>query len=237
MTLPASVSNAFYFLSNGCCSKVIGFVQFSVMPGTNLIANPFYEVDDTNLAVPISGYSVPMNTVASLFAGDSGNGLLLMPSLPAAATVANWTGEGFVTDTSQGNLSPWLPNGDVTLLPGTGALTVLPAGQNTGVWFIGLVRESVTNQIHAGTNYLGSALPIAGGISSVLGYTNATSNDVLLKWNPTNRTYATYTNTGGTNWYLNGSRSEPYIGVAEGFILHSASNHTWVQTFSPCSGD
>lgn len=130
--------------------------------------------------------------------------------------------------------SQWLPNGDVTLLPGVGAMAVLPTNwPTTPVWFIGLVRESVTTQIHVGTNYLGSALPIAGGISSGLKYTNATSGDLLLKWDANNQVFVTYTSDGGTNW----SPSEPYIGLAEGFILKSASNHTWVQTFSPCGGN
>ncbi len=234
LTLPASVSNAFYFLSNGCCSKVIGFVQFSVMPGSNLIADPLCQVDDNSLYGPTTN-STPMNTVGALFCG--GNGYFAAPGFGNRTTAVGWTDAGFVTNTSTGDRY-WHPNGDIALVPGASAFLNTPTGSSVqGVWFIGLVRESVTNQIHAGTNYLASALPIAGGISSRLGYTNATSNDVLLKWNPTNQTYATYTNNGGTNWYRNGSRSEPYIGIAEGFILYSASNHAWVQTFSPCSGD
>ena len=82
-------------------------------------------------------------------------------------------------------------------------------------------------------NYLGSAIPRAGRISTDLLYTNASSNDTLQIWNVTNRAFATYTNRGGANW----SPSEPYIGLAEGFILHSATNHTWIQTCSPCPGD
>ena len=100
-------------------------------------------------------------------------------------------------------------------------------------WYIGLVAEAVTNQILPGTNYLGSALPIAGGISSVLGYTNATPNDQLIQWNVTNQVFFTNTSLGGTNWYTN----EPYINLAEGFILVSATNHTWIQRLPPFVGD
>jgi len=110
-------------------------------------------------------------------------------------------------------------------------VAVLPAVSPTNLpyWFIGLVPEGFTNQIQAGTNYLGSALPKAGGISSVLGYTNASAGDFLLKWDWTNQVYVAYTNYGGSNW----STNEPVIGLAEGFILVSATNQTWVQTLWP----
>ncbi len=37
----------------------------------------------------------------------------------------------------------------------------------------------------------------------------------------------------GTHW----SSNEPYIGLGEGFILQSASNHTWIQRLPPFVGD
>jgi hypothetical protein len=100
-----------------------------------------------------------------------------------------------------------------------------------GIWFYGLVAEAVTNQIQPGTNYLGSALPIAGRISSDLGYTNATAGDLLIEW--TNQAFVTCTNNGGTNWLP----YEPSFGLAEGFILVSRTNHTWIQRCNPCAGD
>jgi len=214
--------------------------------GTNLIADPFYQVDDNACALSFGeagavGFSgSPMNKVACLF--SAGEGQPYLPIVTNGTTFANWIGSGFVTDTNNWYLSDhlgsgnpqWLPNGDVALLPGMGVMAVLPTiSQNVSGWFIGLVRESVTNQILMGTNYLGSALPIAGGISSDLKYTNATAGDTLIKWDPTNQVSVIYTNYGGTNW----SPNEPYIGIAEGFILVSTNNHTWVQTFSPCPGN
>jgi outer membrane protein assembly factor BamB len=239
---PVLGANQFYCLSNGCGSKVLGFVKFSMMPGTNLnlpgtnlISDPFYQVDDNALYISYhadNALAAPMNTVASLFTafpsepyGYTG----ILQIIPTNTTFANWTSDGFVTDTNNNNgngYPQWLPNGEVTLLPGMGAMAVLPTNYSiAGAKFIGLVRESVTNQIHTNINYLGSALPIAGEISSVLGYTNATSGDLLLRWDPTNQVYVTYTNYGGTNW----STNEPSIGIAEGFILISSENTTWVQ--------
>jgi hypothetical protein len=79
-------------------------------------------------------------------------------------------------------------------------LKLKPDQYPTGIWFIGLVRESVTNHIHAGTNYLGSALPVAGLISADLHYTNATARDLLIKWDPTNQVPEIFANDGGSSW-------------------------------------
>ena len=190
-------------------------------------------------------YPAPMNTVASLFNGNHLNipWYYIVPSVTNGTTFANWTGDRFVTDTNNATIAAaghgsaaWLPNGDVTMLPGMGVMAVLTTNWTTSsVWFIGLVREEVTNQIHMGSNYLGSALPIEGGISSALGFTNVSTNlDYLWKWNPTNQQWSeTYTNYGGAGWGTN----EPIIGIAEGFVLFSSTNQTWVQTFSPCPGN
>ncbi len=182
----------------------------------------------------------PMNTVGALFCGHPNlNYIVFGPDFDTSLSNTIVTVPGIATNTSiGGDIGQWSPNGDILLLPGRGAflslVNVIPTNApGTEVWFTGLVAEAVTNQILPGTNYLGSALPIAGGISSVLGFTNATSNDVLLKWDVTNQDFVTYTNLGGTNW----STNEPYIGLGEGFILHSASNHTWIQRFSPVVGD
>lgn len=230
------VSNVFYCLSNGCCSKVIGFVVFSAAPGTNMIADPFYQVDDSalqDIEDQPNGVASPMNTVGALFCGFPDG-----PDLPEFGEGTNlygWTGTGFATNTAVGNGSGvWSPNGDIPLVPGVSAILSLPTNSPGGMtlWFIGLVRDAVTNQIVPGTNFLGSALPTAGRISTELHYTNATAGDLLQTFN-TNHVFTTYTNNGGTNW----SPYEPYIGLAQGFILFSATNHTWIQRFSPCGAD
>ena len=119
----------------------------------------------------------------------------------------------------------FIPNGDVNLTPGSSAILDMESNSSQIIWFAGLVRQAVTNQIAPGTNFLGSALPIAGRISTDLGYTNAEVGDLLLKWDTTNQVYINFTNNGGASW----SPSEPYIGMGEGFVLHSATNHVWIQ--------
>jgi hypothetical protein len=238
---PFGASNIFYFLSNGCCSKVIGFTAITTTAGTNLIADPLYQVDDAALINTDNGSNPgdpgwqPMNTVGALFSGD--NRIDWIPTLPVGIEVIGWNGQGFITNNGEGQRL-FVPNGDISLLPGNGAILNMKANDGVPIWFFGLVRQLATNQIVPGTNFLGSALPIAGGISTVLGYTNATAGDWLRKWDPTNGVFITYTNNGGTNWYRGGTRNEPYIGLDEGFVLWSGTNHSWVQKLStPCESN
>jgi hypothetical protein len=172
-----------------------------------------------------------MNTVGGVFCG--GNGVATFPGFPNGVNAIGWNGRGYVTNTSFLAERSFIPNGDIPLLPGDGA--ILDMGLNGGqtVWFAGLVPQVITNQIAPGTNFLGSALPIAGRISTDLGYTNAETGDLLLKWDSTNQVYISFTNNGGSSW----SPSEPYIGLCEGFVLRSSTNHVWIQRFSPCESD
>ena len=121
-------------------------------------------------------FAPPMNTVGSVFGGD-GSDQYNSTCFDAGTTVSL---PGIATNTSEGGGdSEWSPNGDILLLPGASAFLTLSTNppDSTSGWFIGLVAEAVTNQIQPGTNYLGSALPIAGRISSDLGYTNAANGD------------------------------------------------------------
>lgn len=73
--------SVFFCLSNGCCSKVIGVVTFdlwtgtnALMPGTNLIADPFYQVDETVHGFEVgesNPYYTPMNTAYTNYGGVS----------------------------------------------------------------------------------------------------------------------------------------------------------------------
>jgi hypothetical protein len=233
----------YYFLtnnltSNGCRSRVIGFLApYSVTPTNQyIIADPFYQVDDGNLSAATVAFP-PMNTVGALFCGRGG-----WVNAPDFDTYLQYTivsVPGIATNTSIGDCSgQWNTNGDILLLPGHGAfLSLTNVSTNepgTPVWYIGLVAEAVTNQILPGTNYLGSALPIAGLISTDLGYTNATTNDQVWLWNTNTQSFVTYTNCASIGWSTNGTTTtEPYIGPAEGFILVSATNHTWIQILPP----
>jgi len=146
--LPFSVIFAFSAVTS------IAVFRFNMTNGANLIADPFYQVDDDALYISsqISGFvGSPMNTVGSLFIGFAfGPNLIYnVDFVTNGTTISGWVGGQSVTDTNTGVQPCWSPNGDVTLLPGMSAVAVLPAVSPTNLpyWFIGLVTEGFTNQI------------------------------------------------------------------------------------------
>jgi hypothetical protein len=160
----SSDANAvFYYLSNECCSRAIGFIALNTQLGTNFIADPFYQISDVVTVPSTQAAFPPMNTVGAVFSGVTefdGD----FPTCLPGTNVIGWNGHGYITNTSSVNFT-WSPNGDIPLLPGNAAISDVgtnPVAQP--VWFVGLIPEAVTNQIVPGTNFLGSALPMAGGI-------------------------------------------------------------------------
>jgi outer membrane protein assembly factor BamB len=86
----AGVTNRFYQARNGNeCSPVIGFINITIPPGTNLIANQLYQVNDSEY---------PQNTANGLlqFLANSGYSY---PYLPDQSLLMNWNGAGFDVDT------------------------------------------------------------------------------------------------------------------------------------------
>jgi hypothetical protein len=86
---------------------------------------------------------------------------------------------------------------------------------------------------------LSSQIPIAGGLTSVLGY-NPTIGDTVYIYG--SGTYATYNykivSLGGhppvlsTNWYNGATQTQPSINVGQGFWLSPAANTNWTQTYT-----
>src|SRR5271157_2668620 len=118
----SAVTNQFYLLSSGDClsnscrSLVIGFMTKTIVPGTNLIADQLYQVDDN-----LSG---PMNTLNALFNrtswGSEELGTQIMKWNGTNFDVFSFVylyGAGFGWNNTNG-----VANGDATLLPGIGVL-------------------------------------------------------------------------------------------------------------------
>jgi hypothetical protein len=224
-------SNEYYFMSSGgCCSKAIGFAQITIQPGTNLIADPFYQIDST-----IVNSGAP-NTLLNL----------LNPTTGAydGVQIDEWNGAGFDAYTNDG--SYWyldgIANGDAPLRPGQPAIII--ATNAITIPFIGLVRDGVevagmdyvTNPITSATNYLASILPLAGRLSADLGFPASHGDKVQLWTNGNTLETFTYANTcDGTNWAW--CPSEPVLGLGQGFVLITGNtNNAWVQSVPPCYG-
>jgi len=208
----AGVTTRFYEADSGnSCSQIIGFVNLTNPPGTNLIANQFYQVNDGDY---------PQNTANGWLDFMGYNGF----SLPDGTEIMKWNGMGFNTITFYANIPAWLPNGDSTLLPGEAAF-ITNATELT-ISFGGLVFQGWSaNPIVAGTNYVSSVVPRAGRIQSDLGY-NPNTNDQVRLWTGSSFTNYTYSN----GW----KPQEPVISVGQGFILVASQTNLWQQNFSAC---
>ena len=113
--------------------------------GANLIAGPFYQVDDAALCISlkVSGFvGSPMNTVASLFIGfpDGPPVIYNLDFMTNGTTISGWVGDKSVTDTNTGAHligSQWRCD----LAAGNVGQWLFPAVSPTNLpyWFIGLV--------------------------------------------------------------------------------------------------
>jgi outer membrane protein assembly factor BamB len=213
----AGVTNRFYEAQSGnYCSQVIGFINMTIPPGTNIIANQFYQVYD--------GYApfYPQNTANGLLSFMDENSF----PLPDGTEIMIWNGIGFETNTFLAYIPGWVPNGDAKLLPGEAAFITNAA--DFTIPFVGLVLKGLSaNPIVAGTNYVSSIVPWAGLIHSILNY-NPNNGDKVLLWTGSNYSTNTYyTNSGWTS-------NEPVIGVGQGFVLVASQTNLWQQSFSAC---
>ena len=86
----AGVTNRFYVAQSGnSCSPVIGFINMTIPPGTNLIANQLYQINDEDS---------PQNTANGLLDFLVNNGFS-SPYLPGGTEIMKWNGNGFDSNT------------------------------------------------------------------------------------------------------------------------------------------
>jgi outer membrane protein assembly factor BamB len=221
----------FYELStNNCCSRVIGFVNLTIVPGTNLIANQLCQVDDSILNFTIgTSEGAPMNTLDALFLESWGH-------TQDPTQIFQWSGTNLESAAYNDQLGPtWLPfpgGGDITLLPGSSVVVSNGTGKSFTASFVGVLRQEQVFQIQPGTSYLSATLPVAGPITNVTGYVPRKWDTIQL-WNVTN--YVSHTYYGSNTW----SNGVPELAVGQGFVLitTNTNSYTWTNTWQnlqPC---
>jgi hypothetical protein len=165
----------FYKLSNGTyCSRAIGFIRKTAMPGITAIADQL---------------EAPSNTLNGLFDPmPDGN------SLTNGTQILKWhngsPGSGYHVYQYSASSGTWTPlyNApltDETLSPGEGAYIVNPTTSSFTVTFVGLVPEGeLTVPIIGvgGQNLVSAIVPQAGGIVSDLGCPLQGGENILI-WN------------------------------------------------------
>jgi hypothetical protein len=206
--------------SNVYSLNVVGYVNWPLKEGNNLVANPL-DLDLTgtnNTLIGIFGTAMPINT-----------------------KVQTWNGVGFNLSTYAYNKSAKTTNwtANLPLNPGIGMWVTIPAGAFGGA--------TVTNQFPAvgnvlqgalinanlapagGLSLLGSMVPLAAPISTFQYLPKI--NDKVQFWNGVGFdlfTYAYNKSAKTTNW----APSEPQLTPGVGFWLNNPIANTWTQNFT-----
>jgi hypothetical protein len=218
----------FYKLSNGTyTSRVIGFEREIAQVGYAPIANQL--IGPANSLHGLFGLMADGTTPV-----PSGTKVLIWDTSQQTFAYYTLTGSGW--QNSLGNSAD-----NVTLVPGQGAFIQNNSGNPFTVTFAGLVADGQTIATLAQSwNFVSSAFPLTGGITSVLGY-NPQYGDIVEKYDPTSQSsifsmYSDGSDGFPAGWY-DGSYNpmpEPVINVGEGFEIQNgqSSPETWTQTFS-----
>ncbi len=217
----AGFSQRFYQLSNSTCtSRVIGFVNLNIVPGTNLIANQLCQGDDGVLEDGSQNW--PMNTLSALFL-DSWD------YHQDPTQIMKWNGASFdVAAYDDFNRPEWRPygSGDMTMLPGSSVLVNNETGSSFTASFVGLVRGQQVFQIQTHTNYLSATVPMAGAITNITGYVPH-NGDIIQLFNTNTQAFQSYTNNGSA-WL---PTNPPVVGVGKGFVLITTNAYRWTNTW------
>lgn len=150
--------------------NVVGYVNVTLKPGFNLIANPL---------------STTSNTIGDLMPGIAD--LAFYKYVNGTYQSANYIGGIGWDDPS------------ITLDPGEGAFVLLPGNADVTVTFVGEVMEgSLSNPIPQGLSMKSSMVPQAGALSA-LGYP-AEAEDAVYKYDAAAQTYISANYIGGIGW-------------------------------------
>lgn len=211
--------------------NVVGYVNVPLTNGVFSVVAPTLDLDGTGIH----------NTVATVFT---------TPTIGDTVYVFNGSGYDVLNYTVVGSGRPpvyttnWFNGSAVAssypINPGV-SVFYLPAANETAT-LVGNVLQStnlVNTYFPAAGNFelLSSVAPIAGGLTSVLGYHPTIGDTVYIYDNGQYDTY-NYTVVGSgrppvytTNWFNGSLQSEPVIQVGQGFWMLPAASSSWVQNF------
>ncbi len=206
--------------------NIVGYVNTSLTPNAYALVAPALDVDGTGTngtITTVCGTNVASGTIVLVFNGTTYDTLEYSPVTHGGAPEWNLNGA------AAGNFS---------LNCGEGFWMLDPS--DTNLTQVGTVLQGTLTNAYfppaAVYGLIGSQVPLAGGITTVLGY-QPTSGDIVLSYNPTSGGYNTFeyspvTHGGAPEWNENGTAAEPQIGVAQGFWILPAAANDWVETFT-----
>jgi hypothetical protein len=190
--------------------NIVGYVNVTLVPGYNLIANPLDDGNGNNLT----------NVLASAYLANK-------------STVQTWAGTIYNTAFTKiaGTNTTW--GATTTLVPGEGFF-LKNSGVTTTNTFSGALPTSgslVTNTLNPGYNLVSSIIPYGGDLTTDtnLNLASATlaNKTTLQSWNTGTQLFNTAVTKTGTGWGTNFN-----VIVGQGFFVKSAGSvpTNWVQT-------
>jgi len=189
--------------------NAVGYVNVTLAPKLNLIANPLVSAD---------------NTINGLFSSGIQGGF------PDGFTVYKFNGNGFQLtsyDSLGGGFSP-ASVASQTVLPGEGVFVANPKTTALTVTFVGEVMQgNLANAYPKGLSIRSSQVP-QEGTAEQLGFTGK-DGDTIYQFDSTKQAYkiSAYDSLGG-GW-------SPALGtlkVGDAFFLKAAAAGSWNRTFS-----
>jgi hypothetical protein len=184
--------------------NAVGYVNVTIKPGFNLIANPLVQ------------------TVKTLEA--------LIPNPPDQTVYYKFSyGTGYSINTFDlSGVGAWDPNPAENVDLGGGGFLLNPTASAFTVTFVGDVAQgTLTNPVGVGFNCISSKVPQAGTLTD-LGYTPVDGEVVYTFDAVLGYTINTYDLSGVGGW----DPAEPAIAVGEAFFASSPSAHPWTRAFS-----
>jgi len=206
--------------------NVVGYINIPFVEGFQLIANQldFDGTGTNNTSSNVVGTNVPVGSVLYTW-----NPTTVAYNIDTLATVKGST------------TVAWSKN--YSLNPGQGAWLSIPAGKLAGttsnLTTVGQVDQGSQYAVNPNLNPAGgfslvsSMVPLAGGLTTVLGYAPQ-AKDTVYQWDIATQGYniSTYAQVKGSSpptyaW----SPKEPAIAVSEGFWLNSTAAAVWSNYF------
>jgi hypothetical protein len=222
--------------SNVYSLNVVGYVNLSLTSGQLIQSAAQLDADGTgtnNTILSQLGTNVPTSSQVYVYnpANNSGAGgydILSYAPLTKNGTPV-WQSSG-----TNASTYPLNPGEGFFILPKTSATVTLVGN---------VLQGNLTNQYVLGAKQLvevSSKVPVAGGITTVLGY-QPNNGDIAYVYNPADNagkggydiySFAPLTKNGTPVWQIGGVAGEPQIAVGQSFFLLPKLATTWVVNFT-----
>lgn len=184
--------------------NTVGYVNATVCPGFNLLANPL----DNKAG----------NNVENLF-----------PNAPAGLQVFVYRNNAFDDASYDPDFGGWTKT--LTLAPGEGFWLNWPSAKGT-ITFVGDVMQgTLVNPVPAGYSIRGSMVPQAGKLATDLGFPVAAGNTFFM-YTHTAECAGSYSDASFDPDFGGWTPGEPTIGVGQGFWAVTAAAVDWTRTFT-----